>query len=127
MILELPFYCIATACADIDYLLNVDTEVQQCSSAQFLLELKESRQVSQVVINDVLGWNGLFASTVERIHARVRDKLASIGIDPDNIEVLLEVFSDLPHPFNELETEHKQNKYYREHMGLVGSICHSTV
>lgn len=83
--------------------------------------------MSQVVINDVLGWNGLFASTVERLHARVRDKLASIGIDPDNIEVLLEVFSVLPHPFNELETEHKQNKYYREHMGLVVSICHSIV
>lgn len=116
--MELPFYCIATACADIDYLLNVDTEIQQRSSAQFLLNLKESRQVSQVVINDVQGWSGLFASTVERLHARVRDKLASIGIDPDNIDELSEVFS-VPHPFNELETEHKKNKYYREHMGLV--------
>jgi len=119
LILELPFYCIATACADIDYLLNVDTKVQQRSSAQFLLNLKESRQVSQVVINDVQGWSGLFASTVERLHARVRDKLASIGIDPDYIEELSEVFSDIPHPFNKLETEHEQNKYYREHMGLV--------
>jgi len=87
LILELPFYCIATAHADIDYLLNVDMEVQQHSSAQFLLKLKESRQVSQVVISDVVqGWSGLFASTVERLHAQVRDKLASIGIDPDNIQ-----------------------------------------
>ena len=85
--------------------------------------------MSQVVINDVVqGWSGLFASTVERLHARVQDKLASIGIDPDNIQDLSEEFSDLPHPFNALETEHKQNKYYREHMGLVVSmICHSIV
>jgi len=43
--------------------------------------------VSQVVISDVVqGWSGLFASTVERLHAQVWDKLASIGIDPDNIQ-----------------------------------------
>ena len=52
----------------------------------------------------------------------VRDKFASVGVDPDDVEGLSEVFSNLPQPFEGLETCYKQEKYYREKMGLVVSI-----
>ena len=118
----LHFLPLAIVSADIDYLLNVDIEAQRYSSAKFLLKLKELRQVSQVVINEVVdGWSELFSSTVDRIHAGVRDKLACNGINPDDIDGLSDVFSAVPHPFLDLETVSKQNKFYKEHMGLVVS------
>ena len=77
----------------------------------------------QTVLNDVVqGWNGLFITTIERLEARLRGKLASIGVDPDDVEGLTEVFSDLPHPFEGLETCYKQENYFREKMKLVVSI-----
>ncbi len=112
-------FTVATIRADIEH-LNVDTEVQQRSSALFLLKLKESRQVSQVDV--VQGWNGLFTGTVDRLQARVRDRLASNGVDPDDVKGLSEVSADLPHPFYGLETTYKRDKYYRDKMGLVVGI-----
>ena len=113
---------VASVQRDIDVLLNNDTEIERRSSAQFLLKLKEARQVSQVVIDDVVqGLDELFSSAVDRLNARVQNKLASIGVGQEVIEELSDVLSEFPHPFNGFETKHKQGKYYKEKMGLVVS------
>ena len=79
--------------------------------------------MSQAVIDAVIAeWDCLFSFTVDCLATRVRGKLISVGIDPGNIEGFSELFSDLPRPFSELETVYKQNKYYKENMGLVVSI-----
>ena len=39
---------------DIDFLLGVDKDLQQRNMAQFILKLKEAKQVSQVVIDEIV-------------------------------------------------------------------------
>ena len=108
--------------ADLDLLLGIDKNIQQRSSALFLLKLKEHRRISQVAIDDIVeDWDGLFSHSVQRLHARVREKLASAGIEISSIDGLQEVFEEVPSPFDGLETRHKQEKFYTETLGLVVS------
>lgn len=53
------------------------------------------------------------------VQARVRDKLASVGVDPDELEGLSDVFEDLPQPFDGLETKYK---HFKEKMNMVVSV-----
>ena len=106
--------------ADLDLLLGSDKVAQKRSAGLFLLKLKECRRLSQVAIDDIVQeWDGLFSHTVQRLNARVRERLASSSIDADSVEGLQDVFQDLPSPFEGLETRHLQEKYFRESLGLV--------
>ena len=59
--------------ADLDLLLGIDKNVQQRSAALFLLKLKEHRRISQVAIDDMIQeWDGLFSSSMQHLHARIR-------------------------------------------------------
>ena len=108
---------------DLDLLLGLDIAAQQRSAGLFLLKLKEHRRLSQAAIDDIVQeWNGLFSHTLQRLNARVSEKLASSGIDVDSIEGLQEVFQDFPSPFQGLETRYFQEKYFRESLGLLVSI-----
>ena len=112
--------------ADLDLLLGSDKVAQQRSSALFLLKLKEFRRLSQVAIDDIIQeWNGLFSHTLQRLHADVQRTLAENGIDVSSVAGLPEVFQDAPSPFAGLETRHMQEKFYRETLGLVVSLCTS--
>ena len=107
--------------ADIDYLLGDRTQ-QQRSSALFLLKLKEERRLTQVAIDDIVtGIEDVLEKCVIRTKAGVRAKLASSGIDPDNISGLDDVFSDIVHPFVGLETGFKQESYFKNVLGLLVS------
>ena len=114
--------------ADLEYLLG-DSDKQQRASALFLLKLKEQRRVSQVTIDDIVsGFEGLLQQTVSRAKAGVRSKLAEQGVDPLDITDLDDVFEEISHPFNGLETAYKQEKYFKDSLGLVVSIyCYSMV
>lgn len=104
--------------ADIDYLLG-DLSQQQRSSALFLLKLKEERRLA---IDDVVeGIEAVLEQSVIRTKAGVRAKLATHGINPDTITGLDEVFLDATHPFTGLETCFKQEKYFRDVLGLLVS------
>lgn len=107
---------------DINHLLGVDKELQQKNMARFILKLKESRQVTQVVIDDVVeGCTSVFQDTVRRLRASVSAKLAMAGIDVNNIQGLEDLFDEVPQPFEDLETRHKQEKFFREKLRLVVS------
>ena len=109
--------------AEIDHLLGTDQEKQKRASALFLLKLKESKQVSQVVIDEIISeWHTLFSHTTLRIQAGVRASLAAAGIDSSTLPGLNEVFDNIPKPFDGLETRFKQEKYYRESLFLVVSV-----
>ena len=104
-------------------LLGADKTTQQRSAGLFILKLKECRRLSQVTIDDIVReWNGLFSHTAHQLSARVRERLASSGVDEEKIEGLQEVFQDIPSPFEGLETRHLQEKYFRESLGLVVSM-----
>ena len=76
--------------------------------------------MSQVAIDDIVQeWGSLFSHTTHRLNARVRERLACVGVNADSIEGLHDVFHDHPSPFEGLETRHLQEKYYRDSLGLV--------
>ena len=75
-----------TSQAEIDHLLGTDQEKQKKASALFLLKLKESKQVSQVVIHETVGeWDTLFSHTTLQIQIGVRESLAAAGIDSNTL------------------------------------------
>jgi len=84
--------------------------------------MKEQRRTSQVTIDDTVEeCRGLFVQSVSRARAGVQAKLATAGIEPDEIEGLDDVFENLVYPFDGLETCHKQEKYYVDSLGLIVS------
>ncbi len=99
--------------ADLEYLFG-NSDQQRYASALFLIKLKEQRCVSQVTINDIVsGFEGLLQQTVSRAKAGVKAKLAEKGIDPMDVDGLEEVFKEILHPFDGLETAHKQENTLR--------------
>ena len=112
---------------DINHLLGVDKENQQRSVVQFILKLKESKQVSLVIIDEIVdGFQSMFQYTVRRLRADVTAKLAAAGVDVNSILGLDDLFEQVPQPCEELETRHKQEKYFCETLGLVVSN-HSSI
>ena len=63
----------------------------------------------------------MFNHSVQSLKAEVLSTLASNNIDVDNITGLNEVFLKAVHPFQELETCYKQEKYFKEYLKLVVS------
>ena len=111
-------FCVGDIQADIDYLLG-DCTQQQRSSALFLLKLKEERRLTQVAIDDIVtGIESVLEKCTIRTKAGVRAKLASSGIDPNDLD---DVFSDMVKPFAGLETEFKQESYFKDFLGLLVS------
>ena len=107
----------------VNELVGRDDEVQRRSSALFILKLKEARRVSQVVVDDVVEeLSGLFEHSFERLKAGISSTLATAGVDVEYLGNHLDnVFSEVSQPFANLETRYKQEKYFREHLGLVVS------
>lgn len=109
--------------ADLNCLLGISKDVQKRSAALFLLRLKESKRLSQAAIDEIVSeWDALFSHTVQTLTANVRSKLSTAGIDYREVEGLPETFEDVPSPFDGLESRYKQEKYYRDFLGLVVSI-----
>ena len=104
---------------DLDHLLGVDADQQKRTSALFLLKLKETRQLSQTAVDDVVeGCRSVFSHTISRLHNSVRAKLAEKGVDEAMLE---DIFSGMIDPFDGLETQFKQEKYFKTSFGLIVS------
>ena len=111
--------------ADLEHALGIDIVKQKRASALYLMKLKETRQLSQVALDDVVeGSRMIFTSTVQQLHSGVRAKLASLGIDETKVD---DVFTDVIDPFVDLETRYRQEKFFKEQFGLVVSICVTAV
>lgn len=110
-----------TTTADIDRLMGYDEELQKRSAALLLLKLKEQRRVSQVAVDDIIEHTkAQFDRTVSIALAEIRSHLAERGVDPSELD-LDSALTKLNHPFSELDTKHKQDKYFRDKLGLIVS------
>ena len=69
-----------------------------------------------------LGLKG-FYNKLSRAKAGVRSKLAEQGVDPLDITGFDDVFEEISHPFNGLETAYKQEKYFKDSLSLVVSTA----
>ena len=103
--------------------MNVDEKEICRSSALLILKLKEQCHVSQNAINIIVEeCKGLFNQTLTRVQAGLRARLASLGLDPEVISEIDDVFSETNDPFKELHSYYLQQKYYREELGLIVSL-----
>jgi uncharacterized protein YkvS len=86
-----------------------------------LLKLKERRCVSQVAIDDIIEFSkAQFDRTVSILLAEVLSQLAAIESDPNELD-LDSSLAVLHHPFSDMDTKYKQDKYFKERLGLIVS------
>lgn len=117
------FCCLDDVQSGLDCFLGIDENIQRWSSALFILKLKEFRRVSQNIIDDVVQeWTSLFESTLSQLEAGVKATLANSSIDVQTTHRLHDLFLNVPNPFMGLETCYKQEKYFRDQLGLVVSF-----
>jgi hypothetical protein len=91
----------------------------QTAAARFLLALKEQHRLTQVSINFLVDQVKLIvAGVVADVENAVKFKLASEGVT--TIDIVQGCFTNV-NPFEGLETEYKQSKFYKEHFNLVVS------
>lgn len=92
-----------------------ETGSLQAAAARFLLALKEQHRLTQVSINFLVDQVKLIvAGVVANVEEAVNSKLASEGVTT----TVHECFRDV-NPFEGLETEYKQSKFYKEHFNLL--------
>ena len=98
-----------------------ETGSLQTAAARFLLALKEQHRLTQVSINFLVEQVKLIvAGVVADVEEAVKSKLASEGVTT----IIHGCFRDV-NPFETLETEYKQSKFYKEHFNLVVSDYHN--
>lgn len=96
------------------------------SNGLFLLKMKETRQISQPAIDDIIeGCRELVFRRSQEIKRVVWSTLSASGIDPDSVSGLTSVFDDEFDPFLGIETQYKQEKFFREEFGLLVSVSNS--
>ena len=98
------------------------------SDAMYILKLKEKYKLAQTTVDGILSDTEEIAGRiVSRLQQRVLAILDEAEVDPKEIPGFLEVFEgpEILRPFNGLNTEYLQDKYFRENMGLVVSVSHN--
>ena len=91
----------------------------------YILKLKEKYKLAQTTVDGILSDTEQIAwRIVSQLQQRVVTILNEAGVDPKKIPGFLEVFEgpEILRPFNGLNTEYLQHKYFRENMGLVVSV-----
>ena len=90
------------------------------SAAKFLLKTREEHKVTQTTINKVVGdIKSLWSHALETVKQKVQQRLS--GSSDSLVENVMECFDDST-PFDGLETEYLQHKYYKEHFHFVVSL-----
>ena len=95
------------------------------AAATWILKVKEGHKLPQStmnsILNDLTEFNRLL---LQDLHSVVIQKIRSAGLDPDTVPGLSEVFdpnSLYGKPFQGLETQYLQQKYFRENFSMVVS------
>lgn len=94
------------------------------SDAMYVLKLKEKYKLAQTTVDAILGdTEEIAARLVSRLQQRLLTTLNEANVNASEIPGFLDAFEgpDIIKPFNGLNTEYLQDKYFREHMGLVVS------
>ena len=94
-------------------------EQQRRTSALFLLKLKEQRRIAQIAIDDIVTGG---QEAVICAETGVRAKLVENGIEGSNVKRLDNVFTEIKTPFDGLETEFKQERYFKKSLNMLVSM-----
>ena len=99
---------------------SIDTPDTQKQAALFLLKTREERRITQAALNGIVGdVKGLWSQAMQKLQETVLQRLSQQpgGVSAEEVR---ECFGDTT-PFDGLETEHLQRRYYKEHFGLLVS------
>ena len=108
--------------------LQLNPLSEKRSDAMYILKLKEKYKLAQTTVDYILGDTEEIAGRlVTRLQQRLVTTLSEAGVNAMEIPGFLEAFEgpEVLRPFNGLNTEYLQDKYFRENMGLVVSAYHT--
>ena len=100
------------------------------SNAMYVLKLKQKYKLAQTTIDGILGdTEDMTERVVSRLQQRLSTTLSKAGVNDTEIPGYLEAFEDpdIVRPFNGLNTEYLQEKYFRDYMKLVVSVLIGTM
>lgn len=102
-----------------------ETPPSQRNAAMFLMGLKEKYMITQVALQGVIeGVTNLVQSHLDALHSQVQQQLLQSGVSQAAIDGIQPLFSECgtyAHPFQGLETQYQQLKFYRQHFKLIVS------
>ena len=87
--------------------------------------------ITQAALQGVIeGVTNLMQSQLDALHSQVHQQLLQSGVSQAAIDGLQLLFSRdgiFGHPFQGLETQYQQLKFYRQHFNLVVSLNFSSI
>ena len=102
-----------------------ETPPSQRNAAMFLMGLKEKYMITQVALQGVIeGVTNLVQSHLDTLHSQIQQRLLLSGVSQAAIDGIQPLFSECgtyAHPFQGLETQYQQLKFYRQHFNLIVS------
>lgn len=105
------------------YVPDSRTDHLQRSAAIFLLTLKERYEITQSALNFAVGQvQQMITYAVEDMQTTIKQHLQANDVSVDMLDGL-----SAPDPFNSLQTEYMQTKYYKEHFDLVASCVYIAI
>ena len=103
---------------------EVTEEATRHSAALFIIKTKEVLNMTQTATNQIVNdVSEMMRNTLSQVATKVSSVLAANNISIDDVRGVSKVFRDenLQNPFHGLQTQHTQQKYFRDHLGLVVS------
>ena len=102
------------------------SSLTQKNAAMFLMELKEKHMITQAALQGVIeGVTNLMQSQLDALYSQVHQQLSQTSVSQAAIDGLQPLFSGegiFGRPFQGLETQYQQLKFYRQHFNLVVSL-----
>lgn len=95
--------------------------------ALFLLKAKEVRKVSQSSLDGLTSdFTIILQRILEQLKSGINRCLIANGINMEAVQGLSEVFNhpNITNPFNQIESRHQQEKFYKVHLNLLVGIAY---
>ena len=108
---------------------DVQNEQLRNTIAAYLLRIKETHNLSQKALDDIVqSTSSLVSTAVKSVCINIADKLLNMEEEENHViqnitgQTLFEENSEKASPFQNLETENRQKQAFKEIFGLVVSI-----
>ena len=97
---------------------STTSDIRQ-NSARFLLQLKEAKGLSQTAVDTVVeGCQQLVDECLRNVHMDIKNKIHDAG----QLEMIDDAFLHCTQPFDGLQNEYQQEKFYVEHFNMIVSV-----
>ena len=93
-------------------------------SAQFILSTRDGYNLTQSAMDGVMTGVTIFhQQTMELMQSKVSKVLCDNNVPEEVISATNAIFENTQSPFVNLQTEYKQNQYFKNFLSLIVSYC----